>query len=221
MLLRPCLVTATCFAALALPGGALAAPRAIDVMVPCVQAAGASVGCDDAPVAVPTPTPAPVRALPCPGQDVVPTRTTLGSARTATLCLVDRERRAHGLRPLRPAAPLAGAAAAYAKRMARDDFFDHTAPNGSTFIARIKATSYLTGSLRRWSVGENLAWGTGQLATPQAIVKAWMASPGHRRNILTPAFDELGLGIAIGAPQHGISDGDAATYVNEFGQRLR
>ena len=34
---------------------------------------------------------------------------------------------------------------------------------------------------RAWSIGENLAWGAGALATPGRIVNAWMRSPGHRR----------------------------------------
>jgi uncharacterized protein YkwD len=157
----------------------------------------------------------------CPGQDVQPTARTLGTAAGATLCLVNHERSRRGLTSLKPVGSLTAAADAYARRMARDNFFDHTAPNGSTFITRIRSTSYLTGGVRSWSVGENIAWGTGTLATPKAIVASWMKSAGHRANILTPGFRELGLGIAVGAPRGGIADHTGATYVNEFGQRHR
>ncbi len=157
----------------------------------------------------------------CPGQSRQPTAANLAASRAATLCLINSERRAHGLHRLKPVAALTSAAASHAKRMAREDFFDHTEPNGSTFMARIRRTNYLSGAVRAWSVGENLAWGTGQLATPEAIVTAWMKSPAHRRNILTARYRELGLGVCAGAPRIGISDGQAATYVNEFGSRQR
>lgn len=166
---------------------------------------------------------APAVAAPaaCSGGELQPSAQNLAAVDDATLCLVNRERSSRGLVALKPVAPLTAAAHAYARRMAHDKFFDHTAPNGTTFITRIQRTDYLRGGVRSWSVGENIAWGTGDLATPKAIVAAWMTSPGHRRNILTPGFRELGLGVALGAPQHGLADSGGATYVNEFGARHR
>jgi uncharacterized protein YkwD len=79
---------------------------------------------------------------------------------------------------------------------------------------RIKRTNYLRGA-RGWTLGENLAWGTGSAATPARIVSAWMHSPGHRRNILDRRYREFGIGLALGAP----TGGPGATYVNEFGRR--
>ena len=156
----------------------------------------------------------------CAGRTTVPTPETVAVTRAATLCLINEERASRGLGKLKPVPALESVASAYAKRMVRQRFFEHTAPDGSTFLTRIKRTTYLRGALRRWSVGENIAWGTGRLATPEGIVKAWMGSPGHRRNILNRSFHELGLGVALGAPQAGTS-GSAATYVNEFGERRR
>jgi len=103
----------------------------------------------------------------------------------------------------------------------RERFFEHTCPDGGTFVSRIKRSSYLRGNLKRWAVGENIAWGTSDRSSPGKIVRAWMRSPGHRRNILDRRFDELGLGIALGAPKRGADHASAATYVNEFGQRRR
>jgi len=174
-----------------------------------------------AAVALPTGGPAAAQSPACPGRDQVPTAETLDAARSATLCLVNRERASRGLGNLRSVGALTSVATAYAKRMVKEDFFDHTAPNGSTFTMRIMRTDYLDRGVRAWSLGENLAWGTGQLSTPQAIVASWMQSPGHRRNILTASFDELGLGVSLGAPRSGVADGRAATYVNEFGGRRR
>jgi uncharacterized protein YkwD len=98
--------------------------------------------------------------------------------------------------------------------MVRQRFFDHVSPGGSTMAQRIKRTNYLDGR-RGWSLGENLAWGSGSLATPAEIVDGWMHSAGHRRNILDAGFREIGIGIALGSP----TGGAGATYVNDFGSR--
>lgn len=204
-------------AALALPGAAQAAgPVVADL--PCVDATVASAGCAPGPNAAPTPKPEPMRS--CSGRDVVPTVENVAVVLDATLCLLNERRGERGLGTLKPVGSLQAVASAYAKRMVSERFFEHTAPDGSNFLTRIKRTSYLKGSIRRWSVGENIAWATGELATPEAIVLAWMRSPGHKRNILNGRFTELGLGVAIGAPQSG-AGGAAATYVNEFGERQR
>lgn len=162
-----------------------------------------------------------VAAEGCEGSDAVPTAQNVAAVRAATLCLVNAERVQRDLGRLKPVAALEETADAYAERMVRERFFEHTSPDGDTFLSRIKRTSYLKGSLRRWSVGENIAWGTGRLATPAQIVKAWMGSAGHRRNILNGRFTELGLGVALGAPKRGLGGASAATYVNEFGERRR
>lgn len=199
-------------AAVALPSSA----QAVDLPpVPCVDAAVASAGCTSSYGEVPA------VAEVCPGRDDAPSAQNLAVVRDATLCLVNKQRTRRGLGRLKPVTPLQSVATAYARRMVRERFFDHTAPDGSTFFQRIKRTSYLDGGIRSWSVGENIAWGTGDSATADEIVQAWMASPGHRRNILNGKFTELGLGVALGVPQHGAGADDAATYVNEFGERRR
>ena len=91
---------------------------------------------------------------------------------------------------------------ATSRLMVSGRFFSHDAPNGSTPLSRIRHTHYLSGA-RCWTIGENLAWGTGRLATPRATVRAWMHSPGHRANILNGSFREIGIGIATGAPVRG------------------
>lgn len=160
-------------------------------------------------------------AAACEGHDLVPGAENLTAIREATLCLVNAERTERGLGELEPVAVLHTVAAAYAKRMVRERFFGHTSPDGGTVVSRVKRTKYLRGGLRRWSLGENLAWGTGQLATPAKVVISWMRSPSHRRNILTARFTELGLGVSTGAPFATGGDRAAATYVNAFGERRR
>ena len=141
------------------------------------------------------------------------------AAHRATLCLLNQERAAHGLRPLRSNDALATAARGHSRDMVRRSFFDHTAPGNVTFVDRIRRAHYAPrGS---WSVGENLAWGSGNLAEPASIVANWMRSPGHRANILNGRFRAIGLGIARGVP----IDASAAmaragaVYTTDFGSR--
>jgi uncharacterized protein YkwD len=158
----------------------------------------------------------PALASACPGADASPS--TLRVARSATLCLLNKERAAHGLSRLRAHRMLTSAAQRYAGAMVRGGFFSHVSPTGSTLEQRIReGTRYLAGALR-YEIGENIAWGQGELAKPRAIVAAWMASPGHRANILRATFREIGIGIVAGAPVPGLG-GAAFTYANEFGTR--
>ena len=138
--------------------------------------------------------------------------------RKTALCLLNRERTSRGLAALKSNGALQNAAMAYSAKMVDDGFFDHVSPGGSTLTSRIKETSFLSGPLRSWALGENIAWGSGKLATPESIMDAWMHSAGHRKNILTPDFKVIGVGVAPGAPLPG-GLSNAATYTTDFGTR--
>jgi uncharacterized protein YkwD len=154
----------------------------------------------------------------CDGADALPGQAPVEALRGATLCLMNAERTARGLAALKAQPALGGVATRYAREMVRRGFFDHTSPTGSTMLSRIRTTSYLR-NVATWSVGENLAWGTGSLGTPRAAVRAWMQSAGHRANLLDPHFRDVGIGIAEGAPEQ--TDGEpGATYVTDFGRRV-
>ncbi len=144
--------------------------------------------------------------------------TTLRRAESATLCLVNRERRARGLHALTRSTALDGASRGYARSMVRHRFFAHVTPGGGTLKQRIRESSYLDGA-RGYKLGENLAWGSGSLAAPKRRVASWMNSPGHRANILNPRFRHLGVGLSTGAPK--ATSLRSATYVTHFGQRTR
>jgi uncharacterized protein YkwD len=101
--------------------------------------------------------------------------------------------------------------------MVRRRYFDHTAPGGVSFVDRIMRQDYVHAG-QGWTLGENLAWGSYQLATPASIVRSWMHSPPHRANILNRHFHEIGIGVANGAPTAGVEN--AATYATSFGTRL-
>jgi len=136
------------------------------------------------------------------------------AARSATLCLLNVQRRAHAERRLRFNHKLALAGLRHARDMVSHKYFAHDAPSGQTFVQHIFSTNYVPASAS-WTLGENLAWGEQSRSTPRQIVRAWMNSPGHRANILAAAFHEIGIAIVVGAPVNGTTQ--AATYATEFG----
>jgi uncharacterized protein YkwD len=152
----------------------------------------------------------------CANTDVVPDAGNLDAVRDAVLCLHNRVRSARGLAPLKEHAKLREAAEGHAADMVGEQYFDHDAPSGADMVDRILGTGYARGA--GWSLGENIAYATGALATAAEIHRAWMRSPGHRANILRRQFREIGIGIALGAP---VDTGglNGATYTADFGVR--
>ncbi len=157
----------------------------------------------------------------CQNASLRPTARNLNLVRAAMLCLVNRERRAAGERPLRPNARLRRAAQAHTRSMALGDYFEHVGPGGATPIARLRAVGYISSSRVGYEVGENIAWGTLSLATPRAIVAAWMASPAHRANILDRRYRETGIGVAPHPPASLANGQPGAIYTQDFGVIIR
>ena len=127
-------------------------------------------------------------------------------------------RAAHGLKPLRRSSPLAAAAEAHSHAMAVRGFFTHESRDGSVFWKRV-ARFYGSRGYGSWSVGENLLWSTTGLDAARAL-ELWMASPTHRKNILTARWREIGLSAitVTGAP--GIFGGrDVVIITTDFGTR--
>lgn len=136
-------------------------------------------------------------------------------AERALICLVNRERARADLPPLRANRCLARAADGHARDMVEQRYFDHDSRDGRHFDERILATGYAPPPAR-WTVGENLAWG-GDAAW---VVGAWMRSSGHRANVLSARFREIGVAAVPGAPVAQDGDGPPrATYAAEFGAR--
>jgi uncharacterized protein YkwD len=149
------------------------------------------------------------RAQACPGSFNLPAQTSDAAVRNATVCLLNYERALHRLPALRPHPALARAAAAHSRDMAARRYFSHNTLGGGSFSTRIKAARYVS-SGGSWAVGENLAWGTGELSTAASIVKGWMNSPGHRANVLDREFREVGVGVVRGGK---------VIYTADFGRR--
>ena len=150
----------------------------------------------------------------CADQTLAPAPATLAAMAAAQLCLLNGERADAGLPPLKLNAKLSAAAQAYAADLVKGQYFSHTGRDGSTIRTRLGAVGYLPRN-GGWAIGENLAWGTGALATPASIMRAWMNSPGHKENILNPEYREIGIGVVAGNPS--TATGAGATYANAFG----
>jgi uncharacterized protein YkwD len=152
----------------------------------------------------------------CADADLDATARNLGRIRKAILCLHNEIRSQHGLKALRQNKRLRKAAIGHSRDMVRHDYFEHTTPKGVTMLDRILRSRYVRED-QGWTLGENLAWGTGSYGTPRGAVEAWMESAGHRENILRGAYRDVGIGVVIGVPG---SKAVGATYTLDFGVRL-
>jgi uncharacterized protein YkwD len=153
----------------------------------------------------------------CRHKYALPSEVSNKTVKQTTLCLLNKQRRVHGRRSLKANQHLARAARKHALDMVQRNYFSHTSPGGASFVDRIMKQDYVDPG-EGWTLGENLAWGSYQLATPKSIVRSWMHSPGHRANILNPSFREIGIGVVTGAPEAGVDH--AATYATSFGRRF-
>ncbi|HTA32709.1 MAG TPA: CAP domain-containing protein [Solirubrobacteraceae bacterium] len=158
-----------------------------------------------------------VLATPCQNTELTPEAADIGLVRAAVLCLINRKRAEAGESPLVPNAQLEQAAEEHAQELVADDYFAHVSPSGETPVDRIRDTGYIPNPGVGYVIGENLAWGTYQLSTPQAIVSAWIASPGHLANILEAQYHDTGIGITSAVPPSLAPGAPGATYAQEFG----
>jgi uncharacterized protein YkwD len=158
-----------------------------------------------------------VLATPCQNTELTPEAGNLELIRTATLCLVNQERARNGEEPLKVSSELEQAAQSHTEAMVSEDYFAHVAPNGETPVDRIQATGYIPNAEAGYTLGENIAWGTLSLSTPNAIVAAWIASPEHLENILTSAYVETAIGVTPAVPASLANGQPGAVYGQVFG----
>ena len=116
---------------------------------------------------------------------------TLTQNERTLLTAVNGVRASHGLRALRVDGALVRAARSYSAHMIRTGAFTHGAMGTRLARAGVRGPVY----------GENLAWGVGTGAAARTIVRSWMASPGHRANLLRPGWTRIGLGALRGTFQ--------------------
>jgi uncharacterized protein YkwD len=151
----------------------------------------------------------PARAAPaasCPGATTSVTRSGTTAAAEAVRCLVNVERRAAGLRPLAADERLGRAAHGHAADMGRRDYFSHTSPGGSTFSSRVRARGFDPAA-----VGENIAAGQ---TTPRAVVRAWLRSASHCKNVMSRQYTAIGVGVVRAGP----APYSGPTWVQDLGR---
>jgi uncharacterized protein YkwD len=159
----------------------------------------------------------PYAALVAPSGTCGPAADQLGidaaTAQLAMQCLTNYARAQEGLAPLQLNATLNAAGQAKLKSNISCAEFSHT-PCGQPFDTVF--SSYVQGATS-YQIGENIAWGTGSYGTPRQAMNGWVHSAGHRENILTAAYAELGIGYLPGQTFQGY-DG-ATLWSQEFGLR--
>jgi uncharacterized protein YkwD len=154
----------------------------------------------------------------CPGAKLRPSTVNLAAVDAATLCLLDRIRRAYHLSLLRHNGELGALARSQVEEMLRSDYFADDRPSGQTPLSLIASTRYPTHAVSL-SIGQNIGWGTGALATPAQLVAGWMASPPHRKIILTGGYRDAAVAASAAVPAVIGADLSGATYVLELGAR--
>ncbi len=108
------------------------------------------------------------------------------SFETEVIRLVNEQRAQYGLEPLTENWELSRVARYKSQDMADNRYFSHTSPTYGDPFQMIRAFGL---SFR--AAGENIAYGQ---RTPQAVVDAWMSSSGHRANILSASYTQIGVG---------------------------
>jgi uncharacterized protein YkwD len=152
----------------------------------------------------------------CENVDVLPTAQNLDLVRAAILCLHNQIRAQNGLSALKENSKLRKAATGHSADMVGEGYFDHSSTNGDSFVDRIISAGYAKRNAG-WTLGENLAWGTGDLSSAKGVMDAWMNSAGHKANILKRDYKEVGIGIRLGVPS---DDGVGATITTDFGTKF-
>ena len=99
--------------------------------------------------------------------------------------IVNRERAANGLSPLKYSDRLSEPALVRAKEI--QSSFSHTRPNGSKCF-----TAITEAGITYRTAGENIAYGQ---RNPEEVMNAWMNSSGHRANILGANYEYIGIGV--------------------------
>jgi len=136
--------------------------------------------------------------------------TTPGAAQVRAMqCLVSATRRHAGLPALHAHRTLTRAAQLKSARIQACGSFSHT-PCGAPFSAAFDAAGW-----HGRAAAENIAYGQAAQGTPRAILAAWLASPGHRANLLRPQYRYQGLAVRS-ATLPGI--GTVQLWVHTFGR---
>lgn len=154
-------------------------------------------------------------ATACPGNDD-PTRRP-AEQHEAMMCLINHARGVRGLRTLARSPGLSASASIQADDVVRCNDFSRT-PCGRPIDVPYDQAGYSTPAAAP-EVEENLAYGSGPLASPRSIMRGWLESAGHRANL----FDDRWLehGVAMRKPASFLGVRSNAVWVAQFGRPRR
>jgi uncharacterized protein YkwD len=137
---------------------------------------------------------------------------------TALIRGINSIRSKHGLRPLTFSAGLTAAAAQHTREMGTKGYFEHKSYDSTEFSKRI-AQWYTSKGRRSWSVGENLLYSSPDVTADEGV-ELWMNSPGHRTNILSRTWREIGISaIHFESAPGEFHDGPVTLVTADFGVR--
>lgn len=140
----------------------------------------------------------------CADADLTLSSATAARVDKAIVCRVNEERKRNGRKALKVNKSLAKAARAHTSDMAKRGYFDHVSPDGRNPSDRAKKAGYKNGF-----VGENI--GAGPM-TANGVMKLWMNSSGHKKNILSKSYKSIGVSGLLGGKY-------GSLYTQVFGSR--
>jgi len=139
------------------------------------------------PAPTPTTTPQPA-----------PTPTTVTKDEALLITLINQQRAKHHLAPVKLNTCLMDASRAHSAEMAAKTYFTHNSRNGESFFRRLQRYGYKRTGYHLWMVGEDIAWGTGLLSSPVAIVDSWIEeAASHAAVISLRSSERSGVGTAL------------------------
>jgi uncharacterized protein YkwD len=142
----------------------------------------------------------------------------LSSLEQGVLAAINVFRTQNHLPTLRLSTSLNTAAREHSQQMATQGYFAHESGDGSAFWKRIQRF-YPSGSMRYWSVGENLLWSSPDVDASRAL-EMWLASPEHRANLMTAKWREIGVSAVHVVAAPGSYKGlDVTIVTTDFGVR--
>ncbi|MCT8977103.1 SafA/ExsA family spore coat assembly protein [Clostridium sp. CX1] len=123
-----------------------------------------------------------------PGQKINIPNVDAKTTESKVMQLVNAERARAGLQPLKANWELSRVARYKSQDMINKGYFSHTSPTYGSPFKMMESFG-----IRFSSAGENIAMGQ---RTPEEVMNSWMNSPGHRANILSPSYSQIGVGVA-------------------------
>lgn len=127
-------------------------------------------------------------ALIYPGQKLTIPSVTVKTQENEVIRLVNVQRTKAGLQPLTQNWQLSRVARYKSQDMIDKGYFSHTSPTYGSPFRMMESFG-----IRYSAAGENIAMGQ---QSPSEVMNAWMNSPGHRNNIMSPSFTQIGVGLA-------------------------